>query len=41
MQWLAKHSWKIAVAVMAASMLASIVIAIHAGAQFRYQVERD
>ncbi len=41
MQWLAKHSWKIAVAVMAASMLASIVIAIHAGSQFRYQDEKD
>lgn len=41
MDWLAKQSWKIAVAVMAVSMLASIAIAIHAGSHLRYKDEED
>lgn len=41
MQWLAKQSWRIAVAVMAITLLASTLIAIHAGSRFRYEDEKD
>ncbi len=41
MRWLAKHSWKIAIAVMAISAAAAIAVAVHAGNKLVYQDERD
>ena len=41
MHWIAKHSWKIAFAVMAVSALAVTAIAFHAGPKLWYQDERD
>jgi 4-amino-4-deoxy-L-arabinose transferase-like glycosyltransferase len=41
MHWLGKHSWKIALAVMALSALVEIAIALHAGPKLWYQDERD
>ncbi|HEX3472627.1 MAG TPA: glycosyltransferase family 39 protein [Silvibacterium sp.] len=41
MQWIAKHSWKIALAVIALSALVEIAIALHAGPNLWYQDERD
>lgn len=41
MQWMAKHSWKIAIAVMAVSALVEIAVALHAGPKLWYQDERE
>jgi 4-amino-4-deoxy-L-arabinose transferase-like glycosyltransferase len=41
MQWIAKHSWKIALAVMAISALVEIAVALHAGPKLWYQDEKD
>ena len=41
MQWIAKHSWKIALAVMAITAFIEIAIALHAGSKLWYQDEKD
>jgi 4-amino-4-deoxy-L-arabinose transferase-like glycosyltransferase len=41
MRWLAKHSWKIALVVMALSASIEITVALHAGPKLWYQDERD
>ena len=41
MQWLAKHSWKIALIVMFISSLGEIAISLHAGPKLWYQDERE